>query len=149
VKALHKFLALQWKQRLLLLEAWLYLGAVRAALLIISFKHISRYLGQQLPAESAALPNAPTTAAGRQVGWAVAIMARHTPWESACLAQSIAGKFMLKRRGVSSRLSLGMKKDAAGQLTAHAWLQEGNEVLLGGVGHDTFVVLSTFGDPEG
>lgn len=147
MSALGKFLAPKWRERLLLLEAVLYLGAARAALLTIPFKYISRSLGQQLPADTVAPRGAPVSTAARQIGWAVKTMGRRTPWDSACLAQSIAGKLMLRKRGLASLLFLGMKKDEAGKLTAHAWLQAGNEILIGAAGHETFTVLSTFGDP--
>ena len=126
----------------------MYLGAARAALISLPFRRLSRHLGKQLdPAVESASGGAPPAAA-REIGWAVELMSRHTPWESACLAQSIAGKFMLKRRGLRSLLALGLRKDEAGKLTAHAWLRSGNEILIGNVGHETFTVLSSFGEPE-
>jgi hypothetical protein len=149
VNALRKFLALPAGKQLLLIEAWMYLGAARAALLSLPFRRISRHLGRQLNSQDEAISNGPTSVAAREIGWAVELMSRHTSWESACLAQSIAGKFMLRRRGLASRISLGLRKDEAGKLTAHAWLRAGNEILIGGSGHEEFTVLSTFGEPDG
>lgn len=146
MKALGKFLGLGWTDRFLLLEAWLYLGAARAALLAIPFRRIAPHLGRQLPAEDRAPSRTAADAAARRVAGAVELMARHTPWESACLAQTIAGKFMLRRRGLSSHLFLGTRKDETGSLTAHAWLQAGDEILIGGAGHETFTVLGRFRD---
>jgi len=146
VNALHKLLALSWRERFLLLEAFFYLGVARAALLTIPFKRIVPYLGQQMKKEDIHESDSPPMDSARQVGWAVDIMSRRTPWESACLVQAIAGKIMLKQRGLPSLLYLGTKKDETGQLTAHAWLKNGNEILLGGSGHETFTVLSAFVD---
>ena len=149
MSALRKFLDLHWNERLLLMEAWLYLGAARAALLVIPFRDIAPRLGRPWGADAVPIADSPAPAMARQIGWAVEIMARHTPWESACLAQSIAGKFMLGKRGLSSLLFLGMKKDEAGKLTAHAWLRVGDEILVGGAGHSTFTVLCSYGDVQG
>jgi len=149
MRRLRKFVGLSRSDRLLLLEAWLYLGAARAALLLVPFRRIATHLGQQLMAQNEAPPDLPPPPAARNIAGAVETMSYHTPWESACLAQTIAGKFMLKQRGIPSRLYLGTKKDEAGNLTAHAWLQAGNEIVIGGAGHQTFVVLSAFGDPAG
>jgi hypothetical protein len=146
VSALRKFLALPLRRQLLLLEAWTYLGAARAALLSLPFRRLSRYLGAQLNPEREVYLTGPAPAAAREIGWAVEVMSRHTPWESACLAQSVAGKFMLRRRGLGSLLALGLRKDEAGKLTAHAWLRSGGQILIGGAGHETFTVLSTFGE---
>ncbi len=144
--AFRKFLALEWRDRLLLSEAFLYLGLARAALLSVPFRHISRHLGRQFPPGAEAPSSGPTSPEARRIGWAVDVMSRRTPWESACLAQAMAGKFMLQRRGIRSRLSLGMKKDPAGKLAAHAWLQAGDDILLGAT-REPFTVLSTFSDP--
>jgi hypothetical protein len=146
VKALRKFLALDWTDRLMLLEALLYLGLSRAALLTIPFRQISRRLGKQFPPEAVLPPGEPAPPVALRVSWAIDVMSRRTPWESACLAQAMAGKFMLRRRGIPSRLSLGMKKDTGGQLSAHAWLQVGDAVLLG-ASREPFTTLSTFADP--
>jgi len=146
VRLLRKYLALSWADRLIFLEAWLYLGAARLALLIIPFRHIARRLGRQLTVSDLSLAGSPPPPIALRVGSGVETMARHTPWESACLAQAIAGRFMLGRRGLSSRLYLGTRKDEGGNLVAHAWLQSGSEILLGRTAHDTYTVLSVFGE---
>lgn len=150
MRAVRKYLALGWTDRLLLIEAWLYLGAARLALLAVPFRYIAPHLGVQIrptavepPGSEAVPPEA------RRLAGAVEIMSRHTPWESACLAQAMAGKWMLRRRGLFSRLYLGTKKEPSGELKAHAWLQSADEILIGGAGHETFVVLSAFADAGG
>lgn len=55
----------------------------------------------------------------------VAAWASWVPWRAKCLEQSIASKLMLRRRGYSSLLQLGVKKEN-GVMEAHAWL-EGND----------------------
>jgi len=144
VSAFRKFLALSWAERFLLLEAFYYLGWARFTLLAVPFKRIAPHLGRQLKKDEIQTPNIPPTKLANQVGWSVDVMSRRTPWESACLAQAMAGKFMLRRRGLSSLLYLGTKKDEYGEFVAHAWLQNGNKILLGGGGVETFVVLSAF-----
>ena len=147
MSALGKFLALSSTDRLLLLEAWFYLAAARLALLIVPFGRIAPHLGRQILPGPAAETTAPPPTA-RRVAWSVETMSRHTPWESACLAQSIAAKYMLRRRGLPSWLFLGTKKDDRGNLAAHAWLQSGNEIVLGGGDSENFTMLSGFGEPS-
>ena len=147
MSALRKFLALTGRERLLLLEAGIYLGAARAALLVIPFRRIARHLGRQFPPEHSPVSDAPVPSEARKIAWAVELMSRRTPWESACLAQSMAGKFMLRRRGFPSWLYLGMRRDETGKLLAHAWLRAGDEILLGGGRLETFTALSSFGEP--
>lgn len=146
MRPIRKFLALGWSDRWLLLEAWFHLGAVRLALLVLPFRHIARYLGPQLPPVEAAPPSATVPPGAERIAWAVGLASRHTPWESACLAQAIAGKTMLARRRVPALLYLGTRKDEKGELVAHAWLRVANAIVLGGSGHETFTVLAAFGE---
>jgi hypothetical protein len=149
MRALRRFLSLSWPDRLLLLEAAVYLGAARVALLSIPFRLIAVHLGRQVSPDEAPRRPSSAPAAARKIAWAVEVMGHHTPWDSACLARAIAGKFMLRRRGLSSWLFLGTMKDPGGDLKAHAWLRYGNEVLLGAGTLESFTALTSFGDAAG
>lgn len=46
-------------------------------------------------------------------------------WRNKCLVQSIAGKWMLKRWGIKSQISFGIKYENNYELVAHAWLKVG------------------------
>ncbi|MBE0678872.1 MAG: lasso peptide biosynthesis B2 protein, partial [Bacteroidales bacterium] len=47
-----------------------------------------------------------------------------------CLVSSLAGRCMLKRRHITSRLSLGVDKNSGGKFVAHAWLKTGSNELI-------------------
>lgn len=145
MKLISKFLALDWARRFLLGEAWILLAAARFALLVLPFRVISRCIGPQCPPAEVASSTEPVPDLARRITWAVDAMSRHTPWESACLAQALVGKVMLEHRGVASRLYLGTRKDGAGNLAAHAWLKVGGATVLGGRGHETFTALASYG----
>jgi hypothetical protein len=53
-----------------------------------------------------------------------------SPWKNRCLVSSLAGRCMLRRRKIWSELSLGVAKNAAGKLVAHAWLKSGDFELV-------------------
>jgi hypothetical protein len=146
VRLLRKFLALGWGDRWLLGEALLHLGAARLTLFVMPFRQIARRLGPQVPPVQGVQHSGTVPLGARRIAWAVDIMSRHTPWESACLAQAIAGKIMLARRGVPALLYLGTRKDEQGELVAHAWLRVANAIVIGGSGHETFTVLAAFGE---
>lgn len=134
---LQRFARMGGERRALLVEAVLWLLVARMALLLVSFHRIAAWLGpleppgnrQPLPAGGAS-PQAETAA---QVGWAVICAARHVPFKAVCLPQAIAGKAMLRRRGVASVLHLGAAiaagPDAA--LQAHAWLDAAGVKVTG------------------
>lgn len=48
---------------------------------------------------------------------------RVSPWRNKCLVSSLAGRCMLRRRKISSQLSLGVAKNQQGKTIAHAWLK--------------------------
>lgn len=64
--------------------------------------------------------------------WAVqAVSARLFPARP-CLPQSLTARFLLARHGVPTDLRIGVRKGEEDELCAHAWLESGDEVLLGG-----------------
>ena len=70
----------------------------------------------------------------------------YTPWESACLVQSLTAQKMLHKRGITGVLYLGVTKDQESKekMKAHAWTQCGETIITGGAGHEEFTVLSVF-----
>jgi len=146
MRLLRKFLKLEWDEKLLLAEALYYLTSARLMLWVVPFKYIARNLGVQINANSPQEIQSNPEPQAYRVARAIESLSRRTPWESTCLAQSIAGKQMLRRRKIKNILYLGMKKDKDGKLSAHAWLQSGNLILLGGQELKDFTPISGFMD---
>ena len=147
IRRLDTLRQLSWAERGLLLEATFWLAAARLSLLLVPFRQIAPRLGktgQETSPHSS--PNIHQKA--EQIGWAVRAVARRTPWESACLAQAISAKAMLRRRHLASTLYLGLAKDPSEALQAHAWLRCGAEIITGKAGHERFTVISSFAEPE-
>lgn len=142
---LRRFLRLSWADHLLLLEAILWLGLARAAVLSISFRRIMALLQQEqgLTADQA---NPAADAPCQRVGWAIRCASRRTPWLSNCLAQALTGKIMLRRRGIASTLYLGVAKGGQNNLAAHAWLRSGEIILTGGYNLAQYTVIASFRD---
>ncbi|MCB0148903.1 MAG: lasso peptide biosynthesis B2 protein, partial [Caldilineaceae bacterium] len=88
---LHKFAALSWADRWLLVEVFALLGAAWLALRLIPFRRLARRLGPlQSETSLEALPDQLDQA--RRVGLAIARVAPRTPWESNCFPQALAAK---------------------------------------------------------
>ena len=137
-RKLGRFLQMTNHQRLLLLEAALFLGLVRLALLTLPFSRIAPWL-QRSPDPGTC--NAATVLA---VGEAVTIAARNVPWNAVCLPQAMAAKAMLARRSQGSALHLGAARESD-RLTAHAWLVAGGEIVVGEIGIADVSPLAQFG----
>jgi len=67
----------------------------------------------------------------RELNWAVTRAARFVPGAS-CLTQALSLQVLLARRGLHSRLCIGVRKGAASAFEAHAWVERGGRVLIGG-----------------
>lgn len=123
---------------------WL-LGLARFALSLVPFRRIAAGLGSPM-SESPARDTDAHRAAVAQIGWAVRAVSHHLPGTRQCLVQALAAKWILQRRGIPSTMYLGTTKAATGQLTAHAWVRSGTQVLTGAQGRHAFTVVATFGD---
>lgn len=74
-----------------------------------------------------------TTGETELIGWAIASAAARVPWRSDCLLQAMAASMWLDRVGRSYKLNIGVRKNDAGELEAHAWLTSGNLTVTGGL----------------
>ena len=74
----------------------------------------------------------------KKVGEAITRASAYTPWESACLAQSLTAQKMLQKRGIPGVFYLGAAKDeeSEAKMKAHAWSQCGDTIITGGGGHE-------------
>jgi hypothetical protein len=134
---LHKFAALENRQKTLVMEAALCLALARLILLTVPFRHVSPHLGELVA------PDDPRVAACRQpadvhqtktaecIRRAVASAARHVPFEAVCLPQAMAAQTMLHRRGIAGTLHLGAAMDDSKTLDAHAWLDAAGVPVTG------------------
>jgi hypothetical protein len=125
----RSFLRLSKYERWLLLEAAVLLAAVRLCLGALPFGLLHRLsrVANQLAREM----NGVACFSPERVGWAIAVAGNHVP-ASTCLAQAIAGEVLLSRHGYESTLHIGVAKGNHGQLEAHAWLESGDRVVIGG-----------------
>ncbi len=143
---LSKFSRLRWRERGRLGEAFFYLALARIALLFIPFKRLAARLGKQQHQSPATLALPIQHAQARRIGWAVTTMSRYVPWDSACLAQAVAAKWMLQKRGLTSTMYLGVAYDAQKKMLAHAWLRCGEVYVTGAPQHKRFTVVATFAE---
>lgn len=81
------------------------------------------------------------------VGWAIDSIAAKWPMDAQCLPRALAAHAMLRRRGVASRLCLAVARDDR-ELTGHAWVEVGDDKVIGDTGGDRFTRIAAFGIPE-
>ncbi len=124
VSRFSKLSALTWDERQLLALAALLLPLTWLALKLRGLSH--------LHARLSALPASRSESSGDlapdRMGYLVNAAASHSLFPASCLTRSLLLAWLLQRRGVSSRLRIGVRK-AGDALDAHAWVEcEGRPV---------------------
>jgi len=78
------------------------------------------------------------------IAWAVEDVGAR-PWMNAlCLPRALAAHAMLRRRGIVSRLCLGVARQG-GNVAAHAWVEVGEDQIVGAVEAGAFTRVAEFG----
>jgi len=130
----RKFIKLPAADRWLLASA---IVAVIKARVMVTFVPVRKILQTAAPHTEAVFPD--TDAA--RIGWAVETAGRLVPTAKNCLVRAIAGRDMLARRGVSSRIRLGIAKNSSDTLNGHAWLECGDRIVTGEGEHRSYAAM--------
>ena len=70
--------------------------------------------------------------------------ARRLPWRAVCFQKGLATHWMLRRRGIPSKLHYGVSQTARPALSAHVWVSVNNTIIIGGDAADAYACLATF-----
>ena len=136
-----------WSDQALAMEAMIMLAAARILIRCGNERALVARIGGTRVAsapheESPAPRGGPGESRGVPIGVMLARVARHTWWRSMCLEQALAGRWMLRRRGIPSTMYVGMAK-RGGDFIAHAWLVgEGHTVT--GASTENYATLAAF-----
>ena len=133
---------LPWRDRILLLEAILWLAAARFAIALLPFRYVGSLAA--ISVRRPELPQEKRIVEARRIRWVIITCARRVPWRALCFEQGLAAQLMLRRRGVPSVLYYGVAPDTKGGLAAHVWVREGEVDIVGGEFASRFAVLATF-----
>jgi hypothetical protein len=117
--------------RLLVVEAIVVHALVVAALRVVRFGRILRWVSRPDMSESA-LPAAGDELENRIV-WAVRTATVIWPRGRTCLTEAVAVSLLLGRRNRAAALHIGVARSHDGRsIAAHAWVARGARTLIGG-----------------
>jgi hypothetical protein len=126
---LAKFLGLSFSEQRLLVAAWLVLAAVRLGLWLFPFSLVRRLPARmERPASERSGVRRPSES---RVAWSIGVASRYVP-VATCLTQALAAQGLLGWFGYQVSLRVGVARGKGGVLEAHAWVESGGKVLLGG-----------------
>ncbi len=141
MKKLRKLLQLSSGERRLLAKAALWVAAVRLMLWVLPFRSQRSLLARLERPTTRESENDPLLP--ERIAWAVGSASRYIP-RATCLTQSVAAKILLHRAGYTAELHIGVGKDDNGQFQAHAWVESGDRVLIGGYQLEQYAPLYIF-----
>lgn len=156
LRSFLRLLRLPGSTKRLAVEAALFLFIARVLVLCVPLGRWRHLLGAveepgKTGAESIAAEDPPVL--GRKLGRVVRKVAPHMPFNALCLPQAITGQWMLRRRGSSSRLIIGVRRsavDAQGRdLDLHAWLMVAGQCVIGKARGAPYVPLLAFRSAPG
>lgn len=78
------------------------------------------------------------------ISWAIESVSARAFMNAHCLPRALAAHAMLRRRGIASRLCLGVARQKS-EVIAHAWVEIDQDKIIGGAEADRFTPLAEFG----
>ena len=138
----QKFFRLPQRDRLLLVEATLWLAVAGLGIAVLPFRQIGRLAAR--PIRRPELPQQARQKEVKRIRWAIIATARRVPWRAMCFQQGLAAQFMLRRRGIPSVLYYGAAQDDRSGLSTHVWVRDGDLEVVGGEIACRFAILATF-----
>jgi hypothetical protein len=141
IDLLRKFWRLRWQDRLLVVEAILYLAVAGFGIALLPFRHVAVLAAR--PTRRPQPPPQECLRKVRRIRWAILATARRVPWRALCFEQGLAAQLMLRRRGIPSVLYYGVAQDRSSLFT-HVWVRYGDADVVGGATAHRFAILATF-----
>lgn len=115
---IRSFLKWQGKEKMLFLEAVLFLFTAKIFLLVLPFKYCIRFLNNKYSPDEKSNPEQI-----KSIKNAVDRANQLAFWDNICLVQSITAHWMCQRRKIGSCLFIGVAHDENKKIIAHAWLK--------------------------
>ena len=112
------FIKLTFEEKKLFFEAVVFLFAAKILLLLFPFKFCLRFINSKNGINKDYDPEYL-----QSLKTAINRANRLAFWKNVCLIQSFASRWMLQRRKISSRLSIGVTHNESKELIAHAWVK--------------------------
>ena len=128
-----------------LVETFAALAVAWVLVFVVPFRQTTVWLGGMTAPTQQRTTDTRNIQQARFIARRVARLARYVPWRTTCLVQAIAGRLLLRRRGIAATIRFGVAHGEAG-LSAHAWLIVGDQILLGGAVASDFQPLADLGE---
>jgi Transglutaminase-like superfamily len=131
---LRRFLSLPTARQILLVEAFWTVAMNRALLSMFPARAIRERAPKSRRRSAMSMHQL------EEIADAVRTAARYVPGAT-CLTQALAVQSLLTRYGHASSMHIGVEKEHGQPLGAHAWVQCGDRILIGGDENERYAQL--------
>ena len=146
--ACRRLASLDRSRRRLLIEAAASIALVWAGLRVVPFLNLLRLLDCWVAIARKRVPANPSAVAS--VTWAVTTASARFP-PATCLIQALAAAAMLRRRGLTCQLRIGVRTRGnvgGAPIDAHAWVECEGRIAIGNLDHlSDLAVMAPLGSP--
>lgn len=140
MKKLSRIIFSSSQKKLLFLQSLFFVWVIRLILWIFPYKRLDKWLSRF--DARVRDNNVNDWIIIKSVVRSVRLCSRYVPYAS-CLTQALATQTILKLKGQSSSLKIGVEKDEDGKLAAHAWVEIEGKIIIGKLRcHSRFNVLT-------
>lgn len=130
-KTLERWRSLPAEERRLLVGLVVLLPVIDLALRLLGFGRTYRLLDGPLRPTGVTLEQSESRrTVAMRLGRLVSLASRRGPYTATCLRQSLALRWLLRRRGMPADVRIGIAKEDD-QVRAHAWVELAGEVVDG------------------
>lgn len=143
IRKIKSFILIDNRTKLDFIKAYIYTGIARGFILFVPFNKLRKKMGKQ-KIESSTNVDIETYRIAKKIGWVVTQVSKYTPWKSKCLVQALTAQNMLKKKGISTTIYLGVKKDGKDNMLAHAWIRCGAYIVTGGINKHEYTIVAKF-----
>lgn len=140
IRAVGKFAHLSRAQQREVIEASVICAAARVLLATMSYRAVDALTNRVARRAVHRSTGSNSTDIDRLV-YAINAAGRFVPGARNCLVRAISAKAMLGMRGCASQIHFGVAREADSELGAHAWLESGGRVVIGGFENGRYAPL--------
>jgi hypothetical protein len=142
-RRIRNLLATSPLERRLFAAAILLTAYFRIALFVLPFRRVIAWQG--VPGKDSPDASDPGSRPYREaLHRALLLTARYAPGLATCYTLCLAGKWLLRRRGLPSTLYIGFRKWEQGRYEGHAWLRSYDAWISGGGSRSLYDVHSYY-----
>lgn len=115
--------------RHLLINTFILLGLIKIGLWLLPFQKLRQLLAKiSQDSQKSQEIERPTL---EKIVTAVNISSRYIPGGVMCLARALTTQVLMTQHGYSPQLRIGVVKNEAGKLEAHAWVESQGHIVMG------------------